>query len=434
MNYLLIGQPNVGKTSIYNILTGSNINIVHSEAGTTRDWHKELIIDSSSYVFDTPGILNETKKLMGVTNFLLKNNINDGINLFIYVVDYKTGFNSIDHSNILKLRKHNKKIILVVNKCDNANSLPKSEFFKYGIEDIFYVSCAHRLGFDKLKSTIGSENSIKLDVVKNDFSIAIFGKPNAGKSTYLNSLLGFNRSLTSPIAGTTSDIVADTFVYKNKNFKIIDTAGIGKKSNVMNKSINYFSIKKSIDNIYKVDSAIIIIDSHEGLDRQDKRIINLVTNKSKSIILIFNKFDLIENKTFYKSNIIKEIEQTLSQVKNIKVFFISALLKKDIFKILDHQYSSIFENEYIISTGKINKWLKDITSNNQHPLVENKKVNFKYALQVRNKPVTIKIFCNYSNRLRDSYKRFLINNFNNNFKILNQKTKFIFSSSVNPYV
>lgn len=434
MNYLLIGQANVGKTSIYNILTGSNVNIVHSDAGTTRDWHKELIIDSTSYVFDTPGILIDNNKSIGVTNFLLKNNVNNSINFFLYVIDYKIGFNDIDHSSILKLRKHNKKIILVVNKFDNINCSHRSEYFKYGIENILYVSCAHRLGFDKLKLMIASENLTNFEVVKNDFSIAIFGKPNAGKSTYLNSLLGFNRSLTSPIAGTTSDIVVDTFFYKDKNFKIIDTAGIGKKSNVSNKSITYFSIKKSIDNIYKVDSAIIIIDSNEGLDRQDKRIINLVTNKSKSIVLIFNKFDLIENKNLFKSIMIKQIDQTLSQVKNIKVFFISALLKKDIFKVLDYQYNSIFENEYLISTGKINKWLKDITNNNQHPLIENKKVNFKYAVQVKNKPVTIKIFCNYSNRLRDSYKRFLINNFNNNFKILNQKTKFIFSSSINPYV
>ena len=287
MNYLLIGQPNVGKTSIYNILTGSNINIVHSEAGTTRDWHKDLIINSSSYVYDTPGILIDGKKSTGEKNFLLKNNINDAINLFIYVVDYKMGFNDTDHSSILKLRKHNKKIILVVNKSDNIHLSPRPEYFKYGLEDILYVSCAHRLGIDKLKSFIEFDNAIKLESVKNDFSIAIVGKPNAGKSTYLNSLLGFNRSLTSPIAGTTSDNVADTFFYKDKNFKIIDTAGIGKKSNVKNKSVNYFSIKKSIESIFKVDSAIIIIDSSEGLDRQDKRIINLVTNKSKSIILIF---------------------------------------------------------------------------------------------------------------------------------------------------
>ena len=174
MNYLLIGQPNVGKTSIYNILTGSNINIVHSEAGTTRDWHKELIIDSSSYVFDTLGILIENNKSTLMANFLLKNKINDSVNLFIYVVDYKMGFNEVDHSCILKLRKHNKKIILVVNKTDNANNLPHSEYFKYGINDIFYVSCAHRLGFDKLKSMIMLGSEIKLAPVKNDFSIAIF--------------------------------------------------------------------------------------------------------------------------------------------------------------------------------------------------------------------------------------------------------------------
>ena len=186
--------------------------------------------------------------------------------------------------------------------------------------------------------------------------------------------------------------------------------------------------------IAKVDVAIILIDSKEGLDKQDKRIINMVTDKAKSIVLVFNKIDLIKNKKIFQSEIIKQIEHTLGQIKNIKFFFISAFNKKDISKILSYLHNYITEFNYVISTSKLNTWLKNITKEIQHPLIENKKINFKYAVQIKQKPVTIQIFCNFTTKLKNNYKSYLINNFNQTFKILNQKTKFIFSSSKNPYV
>jgi len=177
-----------------------------------------------------------------------------------------------------------------------------------------------------------------------------------------------------------------------------------------------------------------LIDSKEGLDKQDKRIINMITDKAKSVILVFNKIDLIQNKKLFQSEIIKQIDYTLSQLKNIKIFFISAFNKRDISKILSYLHNYISEVNYIISTSKLNTWLKSVTKEIQHPLIENKKINFKYAVQIKQKPVTIKVFCSFSSKLKNNYKRYLINNFNQNFKILNQKTKFIFSSSKNPYV
>ena len=222
--------------------------------------------------------------------------------------------------------------------------------------------------------------------------------------------------------------------YNKKIIKIIDTAGIGKKSNIYNKSINFYSIKKTFENIRQVDTAILIIDAEEGIDRQDKRIIKLVSNKSKSVVIVFNKVDLIEDLKIFKINTINDIENTLTEVKNIKIFFISALKKSNVKKIIDYLFNSIFLNDYLISTSKLNQWLKLTVNNNQHPLIHNKVVNFKYAVQIKKKPVTIKIFCSYSNKLRDNYKKYLINNFCKHFNILNQKIKIIFSSSDNPYV
>jgi len=437
MNYLLIGKPNVGKSSIFNILTGLNTNIIHSDAGTTRDWHYDKIKGTSSYAYDTPGILikdSNNKKNIISTDF--NKIIINKINHFLYVIDYKDLFNNIDKTAITHLRKFNKNITLIINKYDNFNLIHNPEINKYGIKDIIFLSCTHRLGFNKLQSKIESLDNLNHEDNNEiiDFSIAIFGKPNVGKSTFLNTVLGYKRSNTSSEAGTTSDYVYDIFNYKKKNFKIIDTAGIGKKSNIIDSSINFYSIKKSFKNINKVDSAIIIFDANEGLNRQDKRIINMIAEKAKSIIFIFNKIDLIIDKKLFKSNITNDIKYSFNEIKNIKIFFISSLINNHVLKILDYLYSNIYKSEHKINTSQLNIWLKNTTKENSHPLIEGKKINFKYAVIINDKPVTIKIFCNYADKIKNSYKRYLINTFNKNFKILNQKTKIIFSSVTNPYI
>ena len=435
MNYLLIGKPNVGKSSIFNVLIGKKTNIVHKDAGTTRDWHKDYIANTSSYIYDTPGILINDNSRALFTGSLNKK-ILDIVDCFLYVIDFNNINNDIDIQSINKLRIYNKNIFLIINKYDNHNKIPNINISKYGIKDVIFLSCSHRYGFHNLQKLILSkENNIVINRdLKTNYSIAIFGKPNVGKSTFLNTIIGYERAHTSNIAGTTSDLVSDTFAYKNNNFDIIDTAGIGKKANIKDSSIGHYSIKKSFENINKVDSAIIIIDSTEGVDRQDKRIISMILDKAKSLIIIFNKIDLIDDKIFFKKSVQEQVTGTLSQIKNIKFFFISAFNKPHSNKILDYLSLSMSNNNFKLSTGKLNSWLKNITNEKNHPLVNGKKINFKYIVQVRSKPITIKIFCNYSNKLKKNYKQYLINNFNNNFKILNQKTKFIFSSSLNPYI
>ena len=437
MNFLLIGKQNVGKSSIFNILVGKNLNIVHDESGTTRDWHYEKIKNlENCIVFDTPGILikNNSKKIFNINqdiNKLLKK-----IDVFIYVVDYTSSFNDSDNFAINQLRRFNKKLLLIINKFDNYKNLSKEPFYKFGVTDIFFLSCSHKYGFKDFNSFLKNKFSKNINLLQNqyNFSLAIFGKPNVGKSTFLNAAIGFNRVATSHISGTTSDFVKDYFIYQKKTIKIIDTAGIVKKSRIKNKSISFHSNKKTFEKIIEVDFALILINAEEGLDRQDKRIINLITDKAKNIIIIFNKFDKIKNKTLFKKETILDVRDSLHQIKNIKIFFISSLIKKDVVKILNYLLSNLSSINQSIKTNNLNNWLKIITKSKTHPLIERKKVNFKYAVQVKTNPTIIKIYCNFPKKISINYKRFLIKSLNEKFNIINQKTKLIFSATKNPYL
>jgi len=437
MNFLLIGRSNVGKSSIYNILTGFDSNIIHKDSGTTRDWHQDIIKMIPEFViFDSPGILLNNKKKKSFQTTLIFKNLLKKIDSFFYVIDYSTIFDVLDKQLIDELRKFNKEIILLINKFDNFNQIPNNDFYKYGIKNYFFLSCSHNYGFDLLNNYLKNIETSKIKNKLNisNFSIAIFGKPNTGKSTLLNSFLGFNRFTTGSIPGTTSDFVKEYFTYKGCLIKVIDTAGIAKKSKILNKSINFYSIQKSLQKITEVGAAMIIIDSLEGLDRQDKRIINIVSNKARSIIIIFNKIDLIEKKENFIKETLYEIDNTLHEIRNIKVFFSSAFSKRHVNKILNYLLENIINKKYFISTSNINKWLKKVIVQKSHPLVENKKVNFKYAVKINENPVTIKIYCNFANKIKNQYRRYLINNFNKNFKIINQKTRLVFTSANNPYV
>ena len=437
MNLILLGKPNVGKSSIFNILTKSNSNIIHKDEGTTRDWLKGIVKSNSFYnIYDTPGLIIKDKTLTNFDNKkILFKNLLINMKYLFYVIDYKTIFDTSDLEAINRLRKFNKKILLIINKFDNFNIAPNPEIHQYGINNYFLVSCSHNYGFNKLLEFLDKKSKkITTNELNSDFSLALFGKPNVGKSTFLNTLIGYERSMTSKFSGTTSDYVEENFKYKNKIIKIIDTAGIQKKSNIKKNSLTFLSTLKTLDKIKNVDASIILFDSQNNLERQDKRIINIVSKTAKSLILIFNKIDLIKNKFEFKKNINNEIIFNIKESKNIKILYCSAFSKNNVSKIFNYIYENIFIKDFNISTAKLNKWLKTITSKKEHPLINKRKINFKYAVQIKSKPVTIKIFCNYNNKIKKDYKRFLLNQFNIYFNIVNQKTRLIFSSSKNPFI
>ncbi len=427
MNFLLIGKPNVGKSSIYNILTIGK-NIIHKEEGTTRDWHKSKVENLNNIIiYDTPGIIIKNNKINELEFYELFKIIDK----FIYVIDYKNVNYENEIESINKLRKFNKEIILIVNKDDNNQQNIDIKLF--GIQSLFFVSCSHKIGFNNLYEYFETFDQNIEKKVEKIFSIAIFGKPNAGKSTLANALIGYERFKTSSNAGTTSDFVEDIFIYKKNRFKILDTAGIFKKNKIEIHSINFESIRKSLDIIGKIDLNIMLIDCNDGFDSQIKKILNMLINQSKSVLIVFNKIDTIED----KSNFIKDtkliIKGTYSQTKNLSIIFLSAKNKQNIDKLKNSLYSKSKKITKKLSTSKLNQCIKNCTNEKPHPLIKGKSVKFKYAVQISTLPLTIKIFSNFSKDIKKNYKTYLVNQIIKTFNIEDTKVNLIFSSSKNPF-
>ena len=408
MNFLLIGRPNAGKSSLYNILTSGKNNIIHKEEGTTRDWHKSSVKDLENvFIYDTPGVIIQNDKIDKVYFSDLFNSIDK----LIYVIDFKEKNYENEIQSINKLRSLNKDIVLVINKDDNNKK--NLDISLFGIKEVFYISCAHKIGIEYIYEYLEQYEDKIEQKIEDSFSIAIFGKPNAGKSTLANSLIGYDRIQTSPVPGTTSDFVEDSYIYKNQQFKILDTAGIFKKN--------------------KIDLSIMLIDSNNGFDSQIKKILNMLINKSRSVVIVFNKIDMIDDKNRFIKQSKLEVKETYSQTKNLSIIFISANNKFNVDKLKSTLFAKSNRVVKKISTGKLNACLKHSSLEKPHPLIKGKSVKFKYAVQISTSPFTIKIFSNFSKEIKKNYKTYLVNNFIKTFKIEDTKVNLIFSSAKNPF-
>ncbi len=428
MKILILGMPNVGKTSLYNIITNNHNNIIHDTVGTTRDWHvSSLNINRDINIYDTPGIINEkTLKTKYVSDIIKK------IDIFLFVIDYKQQNNFTDKELINSLRKFNKDIILIINKDDNLKQDKKID--NLGIENIFFISCSHNKGIDNLLNFLSKFNAKKNDLTKFDFSLGIFGKTNVGKSTLLNKLVGYERSVVSNEPKTTTDIVSSSYVYKQNNYLIKDTAGLIKKNKIDKNSLDFYVTKKTLSIINQIDLNIFLIDIEQGFDNQSKKIFNLIYQKSNILLFLINKIDLIKkNKKKLISRLVDDIYSEFAQSKNIVIIPLSTLNKRDIIYLKNYIHKLIFDLNKDISTSQINKWLGQVVEKSPHPRINGKEVKFKYGTQISKNPLTIKVFSNFSKEISNSYKRYLLNNFYKYFKIKSRNIKISISKSNNPF-
>ena len=429
MNFLILGMPNVGKTSFYNIIAQDNQNIIHDTIGTTRDWHiSQLKSNINISVYDTPGITNDIESI----NQNIKRFIND-IDVILYVIDFKIKNYLHDLEIINSLRKLNKEIILIVNKDDNY--LNNKNLVNFGLKNIFYISCSHKLGINNFLNFINNYEIKNKKTNISNYTIGLFGKTNVGKSTLFNNLVGYKRSVVSEKPKTTTDIVLSTFIFKGLEYSIKDTAGLIKKNKIDKDSLDFYVTKKTISIIKDIDINLFLIDINQGFDSQSKKIFNLIYQKSNIIIIIINKTDLIKtNKKKIISDLKKNIEIEFSQTRNIHILPISNFMNKDIINLKKFINKITLDVKKTISTSQINQWLKRTTENNPHIRIKGKEVKFKYATQISNNPLTIKIFSNFSKEISVQYKRFLLNNFYSYFKIKSKKIKILFSKTDNPYI
>lgn len=435
-NIAILGRPNVGKSTLFNRLVGRRKSIVDSTAGVTRDIGiaKTFIDDIEFNIFDTGGLLDISEDILNekVREKALKTATEDS-DILLFLVDAHQNHPDDKHF-INAIRKSNKPIILVINKVDtDSHNQLINEFYSLGIKNMVSVSAEHNKGIDDLKEKIlniyksfnknefkekkkiieNSENEDNKNLEefiaeKNKINIAIVGKPNAGKSTLLNTLIGKERSIVSNIAGTTRDPIDETFNFNGNEICLIDTAGIRKKKNV-NSDIEYYSVNRAIKSIEASDVCILMLDVFEGLTEQDKTIANLIIERKKGIVIAANKWDIREKGITWNDyeTYMKETFPILNYVFYAKV---SATKKKDAEKLLSlairvaktrrqkfetHSLTETFvraTREYTISAG-------------------GSPFKIFYATQTGINPPAFAIFCNNPHKLNSHYRRYLENKF-----------------------
>ena len=407
----IVGRPNVGKSTFFNKVVGKKISIVEDFPGVTRD---RIYADAewcgrSFTVVDTGGLELKSTDEMWVHIQKQAEIAIETADVIIFFTDVKTGMNSADCDVAMKLRKSGKPVILAVNKMDNYNPEQLYDFYNLGLGEPFGISAEHGLGIGELldeivKYFVYGDNGNETESVK----LAVVGKPNAGKSSLCNRLLGFERTIVSDIAGTTRDAVDTSFSYKGKDFTIIDTAGIRKKKSV-DEDIEYYSVLRALGAIRRSDVCLILIDADVGVTEQDVKICGYVHEQGKPSVIVMNKWDLVEKDTNTVNWFNRELAEKLKFMDYIIPVYVSAKTGQRTEKILELACKALENGRKRITTGQLNDVVFDCVRINEPPSVNGKRLKILYCTETGVSPPTFVFFVNETALMHFSYKRYLEN-------------------------
>lgn len=416
----IIGKPNVGKSTFFNYIVGKRISIVEDTPGVTRD---RVYADANwrnrdFTLVDTGGIEPESNDVI-ISQMRKQADVAIQIaDVIIFMTDVKQGVTAADEEIALTLKKSKKPIVLVCNKADNfgPTSPEVYEFYNLGIGTPYPVSSANAIGMGDVLDAIYEHfpEADEEDIDDGTIKVAIIGKPNVGKSSLVNKILGEERVIVSNIAGTTRDAIDSEFENEHGKYVFIDTAGVRRKSKV-NERIEKFSVMRTSLAIERADVCMLLIDALEGVTEQDAKIAGEAHEAGKGIIIVVNKWDAVEkeNGTFEKYK--KEIYNKLSYLSYAPVIFISALTGQRVNKIFELINKVNEQNSLRISTAVINQVINEAIAIVQPPTDKGKRLKVLYGTQASTKPPTFVIFVNDKSLFHFSYERYLVNQFRNNF-------------------
>ncbi|AEC45914.1 ribosome biogenesis GTPase Der [Mesomycoplasma hyorhinis] len=423
----LIGKPNVGKSTLFNKLVGKKVSIIHDSPGVTRDriYSKVEWAGKEFYLIDTGGIEIENKSFQEQIRIQTQIAIEEA-NLIIFLVDGRVEIDSDDHFVIDLLRKSSKKVLIAANKLE-GNKFFDTSIYSLGFEHIFPISAIHGEGVgDLLDETIRSLDFTK-EKENEAFRLAIIGKPNAGKSTLLNKLANENRSIVSPIAGTTRDSVSSFIKIDKIDFEIIDTAGIIRKSKIA-QSVDFYALLRAFNSLDDAQLSLILIDATQELSHFDARLAGYAFEKQKPIILVVNKWDLIEKETNTQHIFMKKMKQNYKFLDWAPICFISAQTGSRISKLRETILEVKNNLDKKVSTNALNQFILDIQMLQPPPSVRGKKLNIKFAQQIQaNIPIFL-FFVNDKNLIHFSYQRYIENQFRNYFGFSGCPIKIIYKN------
>ncbi len=425
----IVGRPNVGKSTLFNRLTERRDAIVDPTSGVTRDRHygkaewtgvEFSVIDTGGYTVNSDDVFeDEIKKQVELAI--------DEATSILFLVDVTTGIADHDTAIAELLRRTDKPVLVVSNKVDtNDRILPASEFYSLGMGEVYCISATNGGGtgdlLDALVKTFPNREEIPdLEIPK----IAVVGKPNVGKSSFINALLGEERNIVNNSAGTTRDALLTRYQSFGFDFFLVDTAGIRKKSKV-HEDVEYYSVLRSIRSIEESDVCILMIDATEGIQKQDLNIFYMIEKNSRGIVILINKWDLVEKDAKTMKEFEAEIKERIAPFTDVPIIFTSAMTKQRIHKAVEKAMDVYDSISTRISTSKLNEVFQPILDNNPPPSYKGKFIKIKYVMQLPTHRPAFAFYCNLPQYIKDPYKRYLENQLRRHFNLEGVPVKLFF--------
>ena len=410
----IIGRPNVGKSTFFNKICGKRISIVDDVAGVTRDriyanaeWcgHNFRLVDTGGLDYQSQDVFQ--KDIMLQAKIAV-----DMAKVVVFMVDGREGLTQNDQEVATFLRRSKKPVVLVVNKLDNFEVENSYEFYALGLGDPFVISCLQSKGLGEVLDQIVSyfdEETTQEE--KQTISVAVVGRPNAGKSSIINKMLGERRVVVSDVAGTTRDAIDTPFRWNKKDFTLIDTAGLRRQRSYDKESIEGYSVLRTFDAIERADIVLIVFDASEEISEQDVRIAGYVHEAGKPSVIVLNKWDLVEKNQNTQNKFKKMLDEKLSFMDYYKCIFVSALTGQRFGEIMQSAYDSYQNSCKRITTGLLNELLSSAVLANEPPYRNGKRLKIQYITQADTNPPTFVLFVNNASFMHFSYERYLENYF-----------------------
>ncbi len=414
----IVGRPNVGKSTFFNRLIGERQAIIDNTPGVTRDrqygvsfWNGKTFT-----VVDTGGFVEGSEDVFEAAIRSQVKIALEEATVILFMTDVTTGITDLDEEVANMLRRSKKRVILVVNKADNTQRMMEAhEFWSMGFEEAFFVSSLTGSGtgdlLDAVVKHISEDPPLESELPK----FAIVGQPNVGKSSLLNALLGEERNIVTDIAGTTRDTIHTRYTKFGKDFIIVDTAGIRKKAKV-EENIEFYSVMRAIKAIEESDVVLLMIDAQTGIEAQDMSIFRLAQRRHKGIVILVNKWDLVQKETNTARDVEKEIHERIAPFNDVPVLFISALEKQRIFKTIEVALEVHENRTRKIKTAELNEVMLEAIERYHPPAHRGRMIKIKYVTQLPIYYPAFAFFCNHPKHVKENYKNYLENQLRKNFK------------------
>ena len=439
---VIVGRPNVGKSTLFNRLVGKGLAIVDDLPGVTRDRREGVahlgdlhfpLVDTAG--LDDPRIDELHHKMWLQTEKALYN-----ADVILFVLDGREGLTSMDEHYAHQVRRYNKPVILLANKCEGQRGVENlGEISQLGFQGPIAISAAHNEGLADLYEAIrpfvdqGLVEEEKTEHQETILQLAIVGRPNVGKSTLVNQLLKEERLITSPIAGTTRDPIAIEWAYKNQPLRLVDTAGLRRRSKITNR-LEKLTVSEALRVVRYAHMVVLVLDNDTPLSKQDLKIGAQVVEEGRVLVIALNKWDLVKNKDAFIKEIRQELAYVLPQVKGVPCIPISAKEGKNLTHVLDAVLELYEKWNCRISTGRLNQWLESTLTYHPPPIVGRNRINIKYMTQIKTRPPTFVLFTSKPTELPEAYVRYMVNSLREEFDLPGIPIRLMTRKGKNPYV